>query len=246
MFDRKKYKKFAKAQLKGRWVIPVIMTVIVLLVDFLFTLPGLIKVTSSDDFWYIMNSPGMSFEDFETLSSIFDSSSSLLVSIIQGIVTAILEIATLNVYLKMTMSPAPVSFSGFLEGLNNWGRSILAYLWRALWTVLWTVLTTPILCIPAIIKSIAYSQMFYIVAENKEISIPKALKISMLITKGHKGELFVMYITFIGWVLLASLTMGIGFIFLTPYMNMTFLNAYHAMLQEAFESGRIQPEDLSE
>ena len=246
MFDRKKYKHFAKVQIKGRWSIPIVITLIALAINFLFSIPNFVRVLSSEDFWFFLNTQSPSFEDITDIAMEISGSSPFIVSLIQGIVAAILKVATINVYIKMTMSPDPVSFSLFLEGLNNWGRATLAHLWKALWSFLWTILTVPLLSIPGIIKSISYSQILYIVSENKEISIQKALKISMIITRGHKGELFIMYLSFIGWSLLSALTMGIGLIFLTPYMELTYLNAYHAMLQEAVESGRLRLEDLSE
>ena len=67
----------------------------------------------------------------------------------------------------MTRSPEPVSFSLFIEGLNNWLRATLATLWQFLWIFLWSLL----FIIPGIIKSLAYSMMPYIVAEYKNISV---------------------------------------------------------------------------
>ena len=88
--------------------------------------------------------------------------------------------------------------------------------------------------------------MYYIIVEYKDVSVTKAMRISMEITKGHKWDIFVMYLSFIGWDILCILTVGIGTLWLTPYKNMTYTNAYHAMLKEAIESGRITPEDLAE
>jgi uncharacterized membrane protein len=88
--------------------------------------------------------------------------------------------------------------------------------------------------------------MFYIIAEYKEVSISKAMRISIEITKGHKWDLFVMYLSFLGWAFLSVFTLGILNFWLLPYMNMTYVNAYHALMKEALESGRIKPEDLSE
>ena len=36
---------------------------------------------------------------------------------------------------------------------------------------------------------------------------------------GHKGELFMLGLSFIGWEFLCVLTCGIGYLFLNPYMN---------------------------
>ena len=85
-----------------------------------------------------------------------------------------------------------------------------------------------------------------IIAEYKEVSVSKAMRISIEITKGHKWDLFIMYLSFLGWVLLSVLTVGILNFWLIPYMNMTYVNAYHALMKEALESGRIRPEDLTE
>ncbi len=153
-----------------------------------------------------------------------------------------MEVAAIGVYIKMSRSPEPVKFSDFIEGFNNWARATLGILWQTLWTLLWTLL----FIIPGIIKGIAYSQMFYIIAEYKDVSVTKALRISIEITKGHKWDLFVMYLSFLGWAILSAFTLGILNLWLTPYMNMTYVNAYHALMKEALESGRIKPEDLSE
>jgi hypothetical protein len=48
-------------------------------------------------------------------------------------------------------------------------------------------------------------------------------------------DLFVMCLSFLGWAILASIPAGLGFIWLRPYMHMSFMNAYHAMLKEALD-----------
>ena len=97
-----------------------------------------------------------------------------------------------------------------------------------------------------LIKSIEYSMMFYIVAEYKNISVTKAMKISMIITRGHKMDLFVLALSFFGWILLSCLTLGIGLIFLQPYMELTYVNTFHDLLQEAIEKGSLRLEDLDD
>ncbi len=239
MFERKKYKKFAITQLSGRWTVVVLITLCVNILSFIISLPDTMSLIHSGYFSAILSG------DIERLNSaveLYANSASYLVSLIILIVNAILLLASLNVYIKMSRSPEPVSFGVFIEGLNDWARAILAILWQTLWIFLWTMLFV----IPGIIKSFSYSQMFYIIAEYKEVSVTKAMRISMEITKGHKWDIFVMYLSFIGWDILCSLSLGIGNLWLVPYKNMTYTNAYHAMLKEAIESGRIKPEDFTE
>ena len=238
MFERKKYKSFAKKQLSGRWGIPVLVTLVVAIISIVFSIPDVLHLSRSGYFTALFNSDYMGAA--EAVNSA--NSTSFITTIVNMIVSAIIEVAAISVYIKMSRSPEPVSFSDFIEGFNNWARATLGILWQSLWTLLWTML----FIIPGIIKSIAYSQMFYILVEYKEISVTKALRVSIEITKGHKWDLFVMYLSFIGWGILSGLTLGLLNFWLVPYMNMTYVNAYHALMKEALESGRIRPEDLTE
>ena len=43
---------------------------------------------------------------------------------------------------------------------------------------------------------------------------------------GHLGEYFVLTLSFIPWILLCCITCGIGFIYVLPYMQLTFVNYY--------------------
>lgn len=238
MFERKKYKNFAKKQLSGRWGVPILVTLFVFVVSSIFSIPDILQLSRSGYFAAIWNNDSLAALD--ALNSA--KSTSFITSIVSMIISAILEVATIGVYIKMSRSPEPVAFSDFIEGFNNWARATLGALWQYLWVFLWTLL----FIIPGIIKTIAYSQMYYIIAEYKDVSVTKAMRISIEITKGHKWDLFVMYLSFLGWAILAAFTLGILNLWLIPYMNMTYINAYHALMKEAIESGRIKPEDLTE
>lgn len=238
MFERKKYKKFAITQLSGRWTVPVLITLLISIISIVFSLPSTLSLVNNGYFQAVLQQDLIGIQEASEAAS----QTSYLTTIIQMIVAAILEVAALNVYLKMSRSPEPVTFGNFIEGLNNWARATLAILWQFLWILLWSFL----FIIPGIIKAFAYSQTLYIVAEYKEVSVTKAMNISKVITRGHKWDIFVMYLSFIGWDILCIFTLGIGTLWLTPYKNMTYTNAYHAILKEAIESGKIKPEDLAE
>lgn len=237
MFERKKYKSFAKTQLSGRWGVPVLVTLFVTVIIRIFGIPDMLNLSRSGYFTALF---ALDYQGLAAASQ--NANPSLVTTIIQSIVDAILTVASINVYLKMSRSPEPVSFSDFIEGFNNWARAILSTLWQLLWVTLWTLL----FIIPGIIKAIAYSQMYYIIVEYKDVSVTKAMRISMEITKGHKWDLFVMYLSFLGWDILSLCTLGILQLWLAPYKNMTYINAYHSLVKEAIESGRIKPEDFSE
>jgi len=110
-------------------------------------------------------------------------------------------------------------FDGFKTKVSE---SIIAYLLMVLYVVLWSLL----LVIPGIIAAISYSQTFFILAENKNISGVDALEKSKKMMMGRKGKYFELCMRFTGWFILSILTMGIGFLWLIPYTQVSFANFY--------------------
>ncbi|MBE9487855.1 MAG: DUF975 family protein [Bacteroidetes bacterium] len=102
----------------------------------------------------------------------------------------------------------------FIRFKRNYLQTFLTYLLHNIYVNLWTLL----LIVPGIIKSIAYSQVYFIIAEDEEISANNAIKKSQAMMKGHKMEFFELIISFVLCYLLSIITLGIGFIWTIPYM----------------------------
>ena len=81
--------------------------------------------------------------------------------------------------------------------------------------------------IPGIVKAISYSQAMMIVADNPRISARDAINSSISIMEGHKKEYFILMISFIGWLLLGIVTLGIAMIWVIPYIVATEVNFYN-------------------
>lgn len=113
------------------------------------------------------------------------------------------------------------AFSGFY----NLGRALGMYFWM----MLWTFLSTLLFIIPGIVKAYSYSMAFYILIDHPEMSIGEALKESMEITKGHKVDLFLLDMSFLGWGIVSIITFGIGFFWLLPYVQASQANAYQVL-----------------
>lgn len=101
---------------------------------------------------------------------------------------------------------------------------VVLYIFIFLWTLL--------LIIPGIVKSFAYCQTLFILKDNPEMSIWDAITKSQKMMKGHKWEFFWLTLTFIGWILLSIITLGIGFIYLMPYMQTTIAAYYEDLKNE--------------
>ena len=127
-------------------------------------------------------------------------------------------------------------------GFNNYARNLGGILWMELFIILWSML----LVIPGIIKAIAYSMTPYILADTRNVSATDALKLSMRMTNGHKGKVFVLGLSFIGWLLLSAFTGGILYIFYVgPYINTSFAGMYEELKNNALRTGVIRPEELA-
>ncbi|WP_312653565.1 DUF975 family protein [Proteiniclasticum sp.] len=94
-----------------------------------------------------------------------------------------------------------------------------------------------LLIIPGIIKIFAYYMVPWILADDPSISYKDALALSSEMTKGHKMDIFVLELSFIGWYLLTFLSLGL----LAPLVT-TYRYATIAELYEHLKQGKIQPE----
>lgn len=215
MFDRKKYKNFALTQLKSRWTPPVLATFISLLI-----------LMPNAAVWTI---------------GISNDNPILIPLAIYLIASWIFEMAHAVLFIKMSRSPEPITLNDFLNGIENWKKAIHLGLIREFWIMLWSLLFV----IPGIIKRYAYSQAMFIAAEFPNVGAKKAIQISKIITNNHKADLLFLDLSFIGWFILSAITFNIGDLWLTPYIKMTKINAYHDLLQHALDANLIKYEDLS-
>jgi len=109
-------------------------------------------------------------------------------------------------------------FQWFHNLFKAFGLNFVIQLFVFLWSLLFII--------PGIIASIRYSMAFFIMLDNPDIGIMDAIRESKRITNGYKMDIFILYLSFIGWALLAALTFGIGYLWLIPYIQTTLANLY--------------------
>ena len=101
------------------------------------------------------------------------------------------------------------------DGWKSFGPAFIAGILVPLYTFFWSLL----FWIPGIIKSYAYAMTNYIIKDNPDITAKEAITESRRLMRGNKWRLFCLEFSFIGWSLLAAVTLGIGMLFLRPYME---------------------------
>lgn len=84
--------------------------------------------------------------------------------------------------------------------------------------------------IPAIVKTYSYSMMPYILRDRPEVTVRQSMKLSIAMTKGHRWKLFVLGLSFLLWVWLGMVTLGIVLVlFVIPYINTATAGFYHEL-----------------
>ncbi len=86
-----------------------------------------------------------------------------------------------------------------------------------------------IFVIPGIILGLMFSQAFFILVDNNDMSAIDCMKTSCSMMSGNKGYLFVLLLSFIGWFILGQITFGIAMLWVCPYYNITLGNFYNEL-----------------
>lgn len=171
----------------------------------------------------------------------------LIIAVISGVITAILDkiasgigslvssiivtpafsLSVYRVYLMLTNGEQPEvkdTFSGFDDFWSAFKLTFLVGLYTFLWSLLFVI--------PGIVKAYSYSMSMYILAENKGKSARECINESKAMTNGRKMDLFVLDLSFLGWLLLCFITLGIAAIWVGPYINATRANVYQSFKPE--------------
>ena len=135
-----------------------------------------------------------------------------------------LSFSLIMLFLGFQRGADDLKVKGLFKAFNKpyYGKSMGLYLLTAIFTALWTML----LIVPGIIKSLSYALAPYILADNPEISANEAINRSMEMMKGHKMDLFLMWLGYIGFASLSILALGIPLLWLYPYYQTVLAKFY--------------------
>lgn len=255
MFNRKEFKQKAKLQLKNRYRTPII---IVIVTSIIFSIAFYseaqnqsenVRQISRNNFierpetlTFTITTEGMSLED--NFGSSLENKANpfgFIVMILCAAVCGSFLLAISRFCVKMYGTTESLSFNEFISEFSHGLKGFLCLLYTSLWTFLWSLL----FFIPGIVKAVSYSQTFFVLAENPQMSVKKALNISKIITHHHKADVFVMWLSFAGWEILNVLTFGILSLWLKPYESMTFTNAYFDLKTEAISRNELSIADFA-
>ena len=119
-------------------------------------------------------------------------------------------------------------FNDLFSKFDFFGTGFAQRFLRNLYVLLWSLL----FIIPGVIKGFAYAMTPFILAENPNMSASQAIRLSEDLMDGHKADLFILDLSFLGWNILAALTLNLGNIALNPYKNAAYAAFYRQLQAE--------------
>lgn len=142
----------------------------------------------------------------------------LLISVVQIMLSVGFTLFCLRTVRRLENSVGNLldSFGMFFRIL---GLSIMTSIFVTLWSLLFVV--------PGIVASYRYRQAYYILLEHPELGVMECIRRSKELMYGRKMELFVLDLSFIGWVLLTAIPFVS--VYVLPYTETTYAGYYVAI-----------------
>ena len=152
---------------------------------------------------------------------VYISALEMTIAIVMLVVSGPFALGWAGFYLKRVRGEE-IAIRNIFDGFSRFLQSFLAMFFFCLFILLWGLL----LIVPGIVKGFGYSMVFNILYDNPGMKPLEALKKSQTMMKGYKYKYFVLNMSFIGWFLLGVLTLGIAWLWITPYAYLSFANFY--------------------
>ncbi len=119
------------------------------------------------------------------------------------------------------------NFQDLFSKFDFFGTGFAQRFLRSLYVLLWSLL----FIIPGVIKEYSYAMTPFILADHPELTATRAIELSEQLMDGHKTDLFILDLSFIGWNILAMFTLNLGNLAVNPYKNAARA-AFYRQLQE--------------
>lgn len=199
MKTNSEYRAQARQALEGRWNEAVVVSLV------LFAVIGLAS--------------GLSVAS-NYMSGFMSSFSNICGSLISFLVATPLGVGFSAMFLMFLRGAGELTIDAMLEPVrNNYRNIFITMLLMSFFVGAVSVATFFLLCIPGIILSYCYVMAPFLLKDYPELEWREVLRTSREMMNGHKWDFFCLQLSFIGWILAAIFTCGIGFLWLLPYMT---------------------------
>ena len=222
------YKNAALAALKGNWGKAVLATVIYMAIIYIAMGPYLYQTFLFQGSMTAVDS--MSYPDLMAqMSKLYGYMG--LYYLVTIFVIAPLGVGFFNAFRQLLVAgDREIPGNMYKIATKNYWHKVWGMFLMGLFIALWTLL----FIIPGIVKMFSYAMTPFILEENPDLTANEAIDRSRAMMKGHKFDLFWLILSFIGWGILCVFTLGIGTLWLTPYMQ-TSIAAFYEDVKADYE-----------
>lgn len=197
---------YAREALRGKWGYGIIVWLLAMLFDTLFSLPA-----------YLVNEDNI-FRDIWNFIS-----TPLGWCIWFGIMACFLD----------TARKLPKSYKRLFTAFRNikfFFKFIITETLQFTFLFCWSLL----LFVPGIIKYYSYAMTEFILMDHPEYGPLQAITQSRKMMDGHRMQLFILGLSFIGWMFLCLITLGIASLWVVPYYS-TARAKFYLNVKEEYE-----------
>ena len=209
--DSATYRMIARDRLHGNWKKSVLAALIAAMLGGLVTGVGMNFELNIDE--RVVQNMSTAFKQLLAYLAGFGSVLGLAQIIIGGVVRQ----GYCQFLLKQYDKQNP-EMNDLFSQFHRFGDGFCLALLQGLYIVLWTML----FIIPGIIAGYRYAMAPFVLLENPDMTASEAIEASKQMMDGHKMDLFLLDLSFIGWELLCVLSLGIGYLWLRPYRNAAY------------------------
>lgn len=230
----------ARERLAGNWMTAALVTLVAMLLGGLsssgFDFEINFNINSSDI--QIEGANGISkavIEFFKSPGFQSMAISGVMIGAVVGIALSVIGTVINQGYARYALNLCdgwPARFDDLFSQFKYFGKVFVLYFLMGLYTALWGLLFV----IPGIVASYRYAMAPYILLDNPELTPSECISRSKEIMYGNKADLFVLELTFIGWAILTVFTLGVGNLFLQPYIAVS-----KAVFYRKLASPPVQP-----
>ena len=201
-------RRTARENLAGNWLLSVGVTFVAGLLGGIITSSGG-RINIELDEHMIRDLPRIVMVYLKFVGSVAG-----ILSFVNFIIGGVIQLGYAQYLLKQHDKGA-FEFSDLFSQFHRFGQGFAQAFLRGLYIFLWSLL----FIIPGIVKSFSYAMTPFIMAENPDLTANEAITASRQMMDGHKADLFLLDLSFIGWSFLAALSANLGNIPLNPYKN---------------------------
>ena len=226
------FRSMARAVLKGKWITAIVITLLASFLGAMVSADTMVKFEFESE-------TGVVVRIFEEYSYTILENGGLaailaVVALIWGIIILVIGGAMTLGYCQFHQNlvrKQEAEVRTLFAHKDKLWHGFCINFWQLLYIFLWTICFV----IPGIMAAYSYAMAHYIANDHPEMTAREAIAVSKEMMKGNRWRLFCLEISFIGWELLAALTLGIGSFAVVPYMESARAFFYQDLLNSGIK-----------